>query len=371
MKNGLTYVAALYIAMTLPASLLAQVGRDWGVQGKAYIDDVTGIRVYELTSAPARSDNLYYHFSNFTADNRNLIFASTLAGEWQLFRADVSTWKIFQLTEGPDISSRSGCPDPSDGKLLYYLRGPEVFAIDVTDFRAKKLGEIPPPRLGMYQQPSVSHDGEWLALSKQRDENNWEIGLLNIASGAYRPVITQGFRITHVQHSPTEPVIFYVWETGGYAPQRSWLVNIDGSSNRPFYFRTKPDDWFTPLKEWVTHESWIAETGEMLMVNDRQGIMTVKTDGASTMITEGRYWHAAARSDGRFIVIDDFDGRVWLMETASGNRRLLATGTRAKERVHAHPSFDRRGDFVQFHSGRTHETVAVIDLRKLPPLRWR
>ena len=52
--------------------------------------------------------------------------------------------------------------------------------------------------------------------------------------------------------------------------------------------------------------------------------------------------------------------------------RLLATGLRdAVRAVHAHASFDRRGDYVQFHTGRTQETIAIIDLRALPPLNWK
>ncbi len=51
--------------------------------------------------------------------------------------------------------------------------------------------------------------------------------------------------------------------------------------------------------------------------------------------------------------------------------RLLATGLRDTVRsVHQHASFDRQGHYVQFHTGRTRETVAIIDLRDLPPLRW-
>ncbi|MFN9740564.1 MAG: hypothetical protein ACK562_00520, partial [Acidobacteriota bacterium] len=114
------------------------------------------------------------------------------------------------------------------------------------------------------------------------------------------------------------------------------------------------------------------KTGEMTMINDKQGVMLVNRDGTARMVTEGDYWHVAARPDGRFMVIDDNKGRLWLLETATGNRRLLATGLRETVRsVHAHASFDRRGDFVQFHTGRTQETIAIIDLRALPPLNWK
>lgn len=65
------------------------------------------------------------------------------------------------------------------------------------------------------------------------------------------------------------------------------------------------------------------------------------------------------------MVADDFEGRLWLIECATGNVRLLATGLRDTHQVHPHASFDRQGHFVQFHTGRSHETVALMDLRQL------
>ena len=356
----------------LCASLHASdAGKDWGSERESYLDPVTHVRVWEITKGPAASDNLYYHFSNFTADNRYLIFASERTGASQLFRAEIETGRIVQLTEGTSVAARSACPDHTLARRLYYLRGPEVFALDIIDFKERKVGEIPTPHAGGFQQPTLSGDGKWMALTKQRDPANWEIGLMNTETGAYRTVITQGFRIGHVQHSPTDPIIFYVWETGGYAPQRSWIVNEDGTGNRPFYARIDPKTWFTPLKEWVTHEAWVKDTGDMTMINDKVGVMLVKKDGTARMVREGHYWHTAARPDGKFLVLDDNRGRLWLMETATSHTRLLATGIRdTVHAVHAHASFDRLGRYVQFHTGRTHETIALIDLNELPPLNW-
>ena len=349
----------------------SNVGKDWGVERESYLDSVTGVRVWELTRGTNVADNFYFHFSNFTADNRYLIFVSDRTGSRQLFRVEVETGRIMQLTDDPAVNASSACPDPTNARRLYHLRGAEVMALDLLDFTARKVGEIPKPHLGGFQQPTLSGDGQWLALAKQRDEANWEIGLMNTDTGEYRTVLTQGFRIGHVQHSPTDPLIFYVWETGGYAPQRTWLVNADGTGNRPFYARTAPTNWFTPLKEWVTHEAWVKDTGDMTMINDKLGVMLVRKDGTARLVREGNYWHAAARPDGKFLVADDMQGRLWLIETASGNVRLLATGLRDTVRaVHAHASFDRLGRYVQFHTGRTHETVALIDLSELPAQSW-
>jgi len=345
----------------------SQVGKDWGIERQSYVDPVTGVRIWEMTGGTNLADNLYFHFSNFTADNRYLIFVSDRTGSRQLFRAEVETGRIVQLTDEPAISAHSACVDPLDPRRIYCLRGPVVLALDLLDFKQRRIGEIPEPRAGGYLQPTLSGDGQWLALGKQRDAANWEIGLMKVETGEYRTVLTQGFRITHVQHSPKANLIFYVWETSGYAPQRTWLVNTDGSANRPFYAVTDSKHWVTPLKEWVTHEAWVQDTGEMTMINDKVGAMLVNTNGTARIVREGHYWHAAARPDGKLLILDDQDGRLWLTETATGSTRLIATGLRDAVPIHPHASFDRLGRYVQFHTGHTHETVALIDLTDLPP----
>jgi oligogalacturonide lyase len=366
---GLQWVIlSLQAAAVLAAG--PQAGRDWGVERQSYLDAATGARIWEVTKEPHAADNLYFHVSNFTADNRYLIFVSDYSGSRQLFRAEVETGRVVQLTDERGLHPHTACADHTNARRLYCLRGQAVIALDVLDFSVRVVGEIPNPCIGGLQQPTLSGDGKWIALGKQRDQANWEVGLMNAATGDYRTVLIQGFHLGHVQHCPTAPVIFYVWETGGYAPQRSWLVNADGTGNRPFYATTSRTNWLTPLKEWVTHESWVKETGDMIMVNDKLGVMVVRQDGSARVVREGNYWHAAARPDGKVLVLDDAQGRLWLAETATGNTRLLATSLRAKVPVHPHASFDRTGRYVQFHTGHTHETVAYIDLDELPPASW-
>jgi oligogalacturonide lyase len=349
----------------------ADIGKDWGIEREFYTDTETGVRIAELTRTGTVSDNLYFHFSNFSADNHFLIFVSNRSGSSQLFRAEVETGRLVQLTDAAGTVAHGACPDPTNARRLYFLRGPSIIALDILDFSERRVCEIPPPHLGGLGQPTLTKDGKRMVVHKRRDQNNWEIGFVDTETGEYRTVTTVGFPINHVQHSPVDPIIFYAWETGGYAPQRSWLVNDDGTANRPFYARTDPKTWFTPLKEWVTHEAWVNDTGDMTMVNDKQGVMLVHPDGTSRMICRGEFWHAAARPDGKFLVVDDNAGRLWLMETASGKKRLLTTGLREKvHTVHPHASFDRRGRYVEFHTGRTHETVALIDLETLPPFDW-
>lgn len=333
--------------------------------GNIYRDSVTGYEIVNLTSESLKAGNLYNHFSNFTADNKYIIFAGTEAGKRFLYRYGVSTRQITQLTNDESISAGTACPDPYDARRIYVTRGPEILALDVQTKELLKVGAVPGEIKGGLFQPTVNRDGTWITTGKQVDEKTWEIGMIHAKTGEYRRVIQQGFRIGHILHSPTDPIIFYVWETGGYAPQRTWLVNEDGSGNRPFYAPVDHRKWWTPLKEWVTHEVWVQGTGDMTMINDKLGIMLVKKDGSAKLVREGPYWHGAASPDGKYIALDDFEGRIWITEVATGNVHLLATGTHNIRMIHGHLSFDREGRYIQFQSGRTHETVSVIDLQQV------
>ncbi|MBL8229581.1 MAG: hypothetical protein JNL98_13920 [Bryobacterales bacterium] len=341
--------------------LLAQAGKEWGVEHQTYNDPVTGITVTELTGRSVKSTNLYYHFPNFTAGDANVIFTSNRGGSTQIFRYELATGKVVQLTDDPKTSASTACPDPVDASTIYYYRGADLMKVSPQG-ESRKVATVPGIEGGLHQ-PTLSGDRKHITAAFQRDAQTWEIGLIELATGAYRRVIRQGFRIGHVQHSPTDPLIFYVWETGGYAPQRSWLVNADGTGNRPFYHRTDPKSWFTPLKEWVTHEAWVPKTGQMTMIIDKVGVILVEKSGESRMLKEGNFWHAAASPDGRRVVLDDFQGRLWLLDARTGSLKLLVTGLRDTERaVHAHASFNHAGNRILFNSGRTHQTVAMISI---------
>ncbi len=345
----------------ISAILLAGLGL---LNAQTYKDPKSGLDIVEVDPPGSATTNLYYHFSNFTADDKSIIFASTVDGSAQVFRYEVATGKTVAVTSGPDVGAAGAGPHPKDPKLVYYPRGRSIEEVNLVTGKVRRIGELPQPTIGGPGQPTFSHDLKSLALVRQRDEANWEVGLMEIATGAWRTVATVGFRVGHVQHHPTEPMIFYVWETGGYAPQRTWVVNDDGTANRPFYYTADQKQWVTPLKEWVTHESWIPQTGGMTMIMDKVGIVIADKTEKGRLLP-GHYWHVRAREDGRFLVADDFDGNVWLIEAATDNRRLLASGLRQSVRaVHAHASFDHSGRYVMFNTGRTRQSIAFVDLVK-------
>lgn len=328
-------------------------------------DPVTGVESRALTAPGQKASNLYYHFSNFTAGDRFVI----LAVDGQIHGYEVATGRLTRLTEGEGVAAGSASPHPRDKDLIYYWRAGVLTELNLATRKERRVGAGPKSHWGGYGQPTFSPDLRRVTLSHQKDDHNWEIGLMDLATGQYRAVVQQGFRIGHVQHHPKEDKIFYVWETGGYAPQRTWLVNSDGTANRPFYARPDPKMWFTPLKEWVTHEAWIPDTGGMTLIMDKVGILIADSEGTSRLLP-GQYWHTAARADGKVLVVDDMPGNLWLMEAATGNRKLLITNLRGEKGVHAHASFSRDGRYVIFNDGRKGEGVSLIDLHTVGGEGW-
>src|SRR5208283_4771086 len=67
-----------------------------------------------------------------------------------------------------------------------------------------------------------------------------------------KKVVDVPFNIGHVQTNPWVPrEITFCWETGGKAPQRTWVVMADGTGLRPLF----PEATF----DWVTHEAVITK----------------------------------------------------------------------------------------------------------------
>jgi len=74
---------------------------------------------------------------------------------------------------------------------------------------------------------------------------------MNLHSGEIRYVVSVPFQIGHIQTNLWDPgQIVFCWETGGKSPQRTWIVNADGTGLRPLY----PESTY----EWLTYEAVIS-----------------------------------------------------------------------------------------------------------------
>ena len=383
----------------------AQVGRVFPSEKQVVADRTTGRAITFLTDG--RGDaKIYPTHPQWAQDGRHILFRSTVRAEGsQIFAVDEISGRITQLTSGPGV----GAGSINVARLtnqIYYMRTDgdrtRLVELDLDPIMADATaGEV---RKGGYERiVATMPDGHIEAggFTLDADETAAYVGFdarrapprgagqpvpqvpggiraIDLKTGAVRTVVETDFRMGHVQANPFVPgEILYCHETGGDAPQRMWIVNADGTGNRPVYKEG-------PL-DWVTHEQFADKdhvifnlmghkrelrqvpTG-ILVVNLRDNSVehlgqlaidafkrtalagfadpNIPQDDSST----GGYWHNAVTYDGRFAAGDDFDGNLHLIDRKTGKRTLLTTGHWMRP-DHLHPSFSADNARLLVQSG--------------------
>lgn len=188
---------------------------------------------------------------------------------------------------------------------------------------------------------------------------------MDLKTGKITPVIDVGFQIGHMQANPFTPgEIIYCWETRGKAPVRAWVVNADGTNNRPVFAEADFD--------WVTHETVIGKDEVSIGIlghrnvgrNDDwgpsgtrehpTGIAVVNLRTKQMMIEgqtpTGSVWHVNGSWDGRWLCADDFQRSIWVWDRNSMERTLISTGHKPNAADHPHPIFDPTGTKILVQS---------------------
>lgn len=230
-------------------------------------DPQTGRALRQLTSAPAFSYPLYYFVDSITPDNRYLVFHSERSGWVQLYRLDLSSGEIVQLSDGHTRESGWAiwCEHRTRGVYnhLAALNGPrrEVYYFQDEELRATHLETLDnrlvltlPGRVSIGQS-GFSPDGRHyaflhadraafaqaladrealLAMRRPFDFQSWRdampctIGLIDTATGSYREVMEVPFHVHHIFFLNNEEVLLnHVQGENGM-----WSVRIDGSGQR-------------------------------------------------------------------------------------------------------------------------------------------
>jgi oligogalacturonide lyase len=194
---------------------------------------------------------------------------------------------------------------------------------------------------------------------------------MNLKTGEIKFIVNVGFGIGHVQSNPWMPgEIVFCWETGGKAPQRTWIIESDGTGLRPLYPEA-PYEWITheavinkdeaviailghrsiasatPTSDWGISGTFEHPTG-VAIVNLRTREMRIV--GQIPAWSKGRSdWHVAGSIDGRWAASDDFQYEVWLYDRHNGEMNLLA-GPQKAGADHIHPTFNADGTKIEIQS---------------------
>ncbi len=228
---------------------------------------------------------------------------------------------------------------------------------------------------------------------------------INVFTGETKYVTSVPFQIGHIQSNPwVSGQIIFCWETGGKSPQRTWIVYSDGSGLRPLY----PESEY----EWVTHEAVITPDEVAFAIMGHRKIIGVaheenigtdvkginpgqeaawgpsgtreKPTGLGIVNIESRemliagqipfgsgFWHVNGSADKKFVVGDDFDRNIYLIDRRNSEMMLLSTGHKKTAADHPHPTFSPDGTRVQIQSAMLSEdnrsmNICIIHL----PEEW-
>ena len=406
--------------MLFTLSMMAQMGKRFPSERKVINDPKTGVELVFLTSKSGTGDSKIYQTHNqWTSDGKWVVFRSDRVKN-EAMAVNEETGDIVQITEGGYTGML--CVARRSMKL-YHMRvahdkkgnrtGMEVVEVNLErlfeDSEGGKLknkktyericGVIPSD---MCSEGDMALDGsdEFVDFRLDKDyagkmpiaepiagtfgprhigAGPGGIGKMDLKTGKSEPVVAVHFKVGHIQGNPWHPgEVIFCWETGGKAPQRTWMINADGSNLRPIYRETEHD--------WVTHEAVISADELVIAIIGHRPIGSgekKEIDGLESfalsddwgpagtkeyptgiavvnmrtreLTLEGQvdgdnFWHVAGSQDGHWVAGDDFARELWIIDRHTKERILLTAGHKTTARDHVHPTFKPDGTEIEIQS---------------------
>src|SRR4030095_1203993 len=128
------------------------VGRTYPSEWREYADPLTGRQVRQLTDSPAEDYHLYFYNPSITPDAKYLIFISERTGASNLFRLDLQSGLILQLTDAGPVRAEywpftaavkgvgSCLPTIGNGgHEVFYFEGSDLFAVEIESLKRRQL----------------------------------------------------------------------------------------------------------------------------------------------------------------------------------------------------------------------------------------
>lgn len=337
-------------------------GQTYKSEKKIFTDAQTGVTIFQMTDYPAIHHNLYFVNPSCTPDGKTVFFVSERSGAANLYKSDIDSGEITQLTDRDNLNAFSVTP-AKDNRRVFFSAGSEVRALDIETFAEEVLANFPDGRVG---NCNLSGDGGMLVTTVRRGDEGCITAVHTDGSGSisvYAPPRSVG----HVQFYPADNnLILYSSDI----TQRMWLVQLDGSNDRPLYLHGP--------EQWITHESWLGMTDEVIFSHWPHALKGIRKDSdTARVVGEFNAWHASSRIDGSLIVCDTVcpDIGLQLINPQTGEHWALcypesssqgtqwsevtpAMGTVTGETygpqwTHPHPSFSPDGSMVIYTSDKT------------------
>ena len=375
------------------------VGRSYAPEWREHQDPLTGRRVRQLTASSAEDYHLYFYNPSVTPDGKYLIFYSERTGISNLFRLDLQSGDIVQLTDArparaeywPFTEAVQGVGSclaaiGNHGQEVFYFEGNDLFAVEIESLKQRQLLCLPTDRRPSMLQASANGEtlvfatwDEALFLDRSQraytgekfpDESFFQettstILRVDAATGQAEEVLRrEQFWINHVHIHPQHPDLILFCHEYSPQPDRMWLLDVANGQCAPIPGQG-PDEWYE-------HEFWSADGTRVCFHGGGRGDSTLgfcgwcTPDGTSYTkayhSTSGRaYAHYNLHPDGQ-IMVTDGEARPGCMSKVhlKDGKQIFEILCRHDsytfgddQRCHPHPSFTPDGGQVLFTSNRT------------------
>ena len=375
------------------------IGMTYPAEWRDYSDPLTGRRVRQLTNSSAEDYHLYFYNPSVTPDGKYLIFISERTEISNLFRLDLQSGEIVQLTDAPPIRAEywpfteavkgvgSCLPAIGNrGKEVFYFVGTDLFAVEVETLKERQILSLPADRRPSMLQANAS--GETLVFAtwdellfmersqrayvgeKFPDEHFFQettstIMRVDAITGQAEEVLCkEKFWINHVHVNPQDRDFILFCHEYSSLPDRMWLLNVSSGQCGPIPGQSRD--------EWYEHEFW-SNDGQRIYFHggsrsdNTQGFCgCCSVDGTKYIkayhSTSGRsYAHYNLHPDGETMVTDGEarPGCISKVHLCDGKQvfevlcRHDSYTFGDDQRCHPHPSFTPDGRQVIFTSNRT------------------
>lgn len=389
-----------------------ELGRRFPSEKRVEIDKNTGRNMTFLTHSKFDDIKPYQTHETWTADGKWIIFSSNRSRSGKaIFLVNEESGEIVQVTNEKvntgflNLSrktmtlyyfrtvSRNGQDQREliEADLAKILKDSAKSAIKPAEEYRRTVAKIPldwsisgasldADESAIYV--GIVHPNAQGKIPALKEKTTSELNAIDLKTGKIRKVLPEiPFRIGHVQSNFKIPgEIAYCQETGGDAEQRLWLVQADGTGNRPVY-RESPE-------EWVTHETFSNPDEMMFILSGNHPDFRVKPTGIAvinlrsnavrllgqTDWKDGLFWHCNGSPDGRFATGDTHNGKLFLINRSNCQQTLLSSGHPQRPN-HLHPIFSPNSQKILIQTGIANNgkaldlvTIPVNDPKDVPDL---
>jgi oligogalacturonide lyase len=237
-----------------------------------YIDQYSNREIVQLTHYLGHSNHFYFTDPAWFANNRSMVFTSDRENQSNLFRYDLDTGLITQMTDLKGQERPGGCVSLVNN-ALYFWWANVLYELDLTTLKERVIGEATPPMLPR-GRANPTADGKYICTMLMEDQPEdkpriafsysrfreyfhlkplTQIVRIEIATGKSEVIHEDRRYMGHVNTSPALPDILTYCHEGpwNWIDQRMWGLNVQ--TGETWKIRPQHGDYS------VGHEYWFAD----------------------------------------------------------------------------------------------------------------